>query len=332
MKFLQYNDCQLEILRLIDPYIPVKVLVKILKPEVVNIFKDSKGGLSKICNIYNTIVNDTITEIISKIKELSKRNKINLQDEFRANAKIMIKKTELAYVHKKETELMTKERERFRKESETILYCKSDKHIEIQNDILSWILYDPNKYNLKIEEEDMNEIYEYLEKAYLNCNTQNNKTSTNSNYEKKTSQKKFLIDSLKIDYNMNYADKPNEPYKILKKKRIDIYLEEVKESAIINNNIWYEEIEKGAVKAFEWKIERNSIVNFPWGIKSRTEEIYSEMLEEKNVEELIKWNEFEGVTNQTIDRNLQITWERLYGSFPFELIKMVIGETEVKLA
>ena len=81
---------------------------------------------------------------------------------------------------------MTKERERFRKESETILYSKSDKHIEIQNDILSWILYDPNKYNLKIEEEDTNEIYEYLEKAYLNSNIQINKTSNNLNHEKKT--------------------------------------------------------------------------------------------------------------------------------------------------
>ena len=137
---------------------------------------------------------------------------------------------------------------------------------------------------------------------------------------------------MKIDYSKNYADKQNEPIKILQKKRTDLYYEEIKESIVNNNNIWLDKIEEEYLNEFDCKTERNTINSFPWGISSAIEGIYEEKLKENESKNLINWIEFEGVTNQSLDRNLQIAWERLYGSVPLEMITMILGNSEGKLA
>ena len=69
MKFIKYDKIQLEILRSIDPFIPIKVLVDILEPETFKVSKNNKEALEKILSIYDTSVNNIITEIIYYIRE-----------------------------------------------------------------------------------------------------------------------------------------------------------------------------------------------------------------------------------------------------------------------
>ena len=46
----------------------------------------------------------------------------------------------------------------------------------------------------------------------------------------------------------------------------------------------------------------------------------------------IKWDNFKGVSNQSLDKNLQITCEWLYGSYPHEMIEMIISDADKNLA
>ena len=178
----------------------------------------------------------------------------------------------------------------------------------------------------------MNEIYECLEKNFIDWNKKTQETNFNLINENNKSSKGFTLESMKIDYSKNYVDKQNEPIKILQKKRTDLYYEQIKESIVNNNNIWLDKIEEEYLNAFDWKTERNTINSFPWGISSAIEGIYEEKIKENESKNLINWIEFEGVINQSLDRNLQIAWERLYGSFPLEMITMILGNSEGKLA
>ena len=254
--------------------------------------------LKLIWTVYNQAVLNTITDIILKIKKAANLNKINLHEEVKANIRIMIKKSEQANFHRKEVELMTKEQEKYKKESETIIYCKHNNHFDNKEGTLSWIIYDPAKYKWKINNEDMNEIYECLEKNFIDWNKKNQEINFNLINENNKSSKGFTLESMKIDYSKNYADKQNEPIKILQKKRTDLYYEEIKESIVNNNNIWLDKIEEEYLNAFDCKTERNTINSFPWGISSAIEGIYEEKLKENESKNLINWIEFEGVTNQ----------------------------------
>ena len=86
--------------------------------------------LKLIWTVYNQAVLNTITDIILKIKKAANLNKINLHEEVKANIRIIIKKSEQSNFHRKEVELMTKEQEKYKKESETIIYCKHNNHFD----------------------------------------------------------------------------------------------------------------------------------------------------------------------------------------------------------
>ena len=331
-KFLKYDQVKFEILRSFDPYIPEKMLSNILKPELWSIFKDSNDTLSQICKVYNANVKDIITDIIYKIREFSCENKIDLKNEVQSNIKIMIRKVEKAEFHQNEIQLMVKANKKRRKQEETIVYAKSDKHIDIEDGKFIWNIFNPEKFIWKVDDKDMEEIYECLEKQTPEIDKLNNKTTSNENDLNKKSPTRFKIESAMIDFDLDYADQPKKSIEKQWKERIDLYLEEVKVSVILNNSFWLDNIQEGLLNKFDWKIENNTIQCFPWGIKSWIKEVYRKIISEKKKNKMIKWNNFKGVSNQSLDKNLQITCERLYGSYPHEMIGMIIGDADKNLA
>ena len=68
------------------------------------------------------------------------------------------------------------------------------------------------------------------------------------------------------------------------------------------------------------------------GIKSWIEKLYNKIITDKKKNKTIKWDNFQGVSNQSLDKNLQITCERLYGSYPHEMIEMIIDDAYKNLA
>ena len=43
------------------------------------------------------------------------------------------------------------------------------------------------------------------------------------------------------------------------KDRIDLYIEEVKDTALLNNSFWFNNIQEGFLNKFDWKFENNTI-------------------------------------------------------------------------
>ena len=110
MKFIKYNKISLEILRSIYPFIPIIVLTDILEPETFRVSKNNKEALEKIWSIYNSSVNNIITEIIYYIREMAMKCKVALINEINSNIKLMIRRTEQTVSHRKEIKCLAIER------------------------------------------------------------------------------------------------------------------------------------------------------------------------------------------------------------------------------
>ena len=319
-------------LRCIDPFITSETLIELFEHYNDNSLKDNKIIVDLVWDKYNKVISSIITDIIFRIRKVAKMNKICLYDEVKANAKLMINRVSLASFHRNEINSMVNAKATYKKESETITYCEIDKHIENSNGVFSCILFDPDKYKYKIDDDYMDEAYECLEKDELDKGKFSREKSNFQNKESKKPPKKFTLETMKIDFEKNFDDKQNEFTKASKKNWTDLYFEEVKESTKMSNELWIEKIKDESVKAFDWKIEKNWIEKFPWGIKNWMEEVYNEVLKNDSEWRLIKWDEFEAPSNQYLDRNLQIVCERLYGSFPLELARMIFDKEKPKVA
>ena len=251
-----------------------------------------------------------------RIKQITMLLKIDIVAMIKNDFKIRTQKYLNAKIHKEASCKINKEIKNRKRELITVIYDSSSENIWRKGQLNRCIIYDPEKYRIEVNKDEIKIVYSDLEHYHKPHNDVDLKLSYNKNTKTYSSCNKFKIESLKCQNKAQFKEITSLWEKIWGLKRIQLHRAKVNSSIKVKNELGLLKIEGGSTTAYDCKTERNSISVFHWGIQKEMLDEYMYLLKNTEELELNKWNEFLPNEINKYSDIQQIAAERLYGSYP----------------